>query len=101
MKPLILHTAAKAEVAGAAAFFEERRKGYGEKFRAEVLAAFRQIRRSPKAFSLYKRGPARRRLVVPFGYGIYYVEEDERIFVLAVMNQRRQPDYWLVRLKDI
>ncbi len=101
MKPLILHFEAKVEVAEAADFLEERRKGYGEKFRAEVLAAFRQIRRSPKAFSLYKRGPVRRRLVIPFGYGVYYVEEDDRIFVLAVMNQRREPDYWMDRLKDL
>jgi hypothetical protein len=37
----------------------------------------------------------------PFRYGIYYVELDKVVFVVAVMNQKRKPGYWFHRLKDI
>jgi plasmid stabilization system protein ParE len=101
MKPLIFHSKAEAELENATAFYENYRPGYGVLFRQEVEQATSQIARSPAAFSRYKGGPVRRRLLKRFPYGVYYLERTDAIFVIAVMDQRRRPDYWIDRLDDV
>ncbi|MDD3379665.1 MAG: hypothetical protein PHD68_00405 [Rugosibacter sp.] len=39
-------------------------------------------------------GEVRRILVNRFPYGVLYAPRDGWIYLLAVMNVRRQPDYW-------
>jgi len=39
-------------------------------------------------------GEARRCLVHRFPYGVLYSVAPERVFILAVMHLRRDPDYW-------
>ena len=101
MKPVILHPEAEAEFEEAADYYEAQRAGYGEVFRQEVADALAQIGNTPTVFSLYKGGPVRRRLLKRFPFGIYFVERDTAIHVIAVMNQRRKPDYWRDRLDDV
>lgn len=101
MKSLILHSEAAEEIEDGADYYERSRPGYGEAFRAEVDAALAQIGNTPTVFSPYKGGPVRRRLIRRFGYGVYFVERDRVIYVLAVANLRRRPDYWLDRLNDV
>lgn len=101
MKPVILHPLAEAEVDETADYLEANRTGFGVKFRAAVDTAIRQIGATPAVFSQYQSGPARRYLINRFGYGVYFVEQDDAVYVLAVANQRRQPGYWLDRLGDI
>jgi hypothetical protein len=43
-------------------------------------------------------GDIRRALVHRFPYGVLYAEEENRIWIVAVMNLHRQPDYWRERL---
>ena len=101
MKPVILHPEAEVELETEADFYEGREVGLGEDFRAAVGEALRQIEVTPSAFSPYKGGPVRRVLLRRFPFGVYFVERDSVIYVLAVANQRRQPDYWLSRLGDV
>lgn len=101
MKPVILHPKAATELEEAADFYEGRRAGYGELFRIEVDEAFTQISSTPTVFSKYKGGPARRRLLKRFPFGVYFVERDSAIHVVAIVNQRRRPDYWIDRLVDV
>lgn len=101
MKPVILHPEAEAEFEDSADFIEARRAGYGETFRQEIAEALAQIGSTPTAFAKYKGGPTRRRLVIEFGYAVYFVERDAAIYVVAIANQRRRPDYWQDRLNDI
>ncbi|RKZ91208.1 MAG: type II toxin-antitoxin system RelE/ParE family toxin [Gammaproteobacteria bacterium] len=39
-------------------------------------------------------GDIRRSLVKRFPYGVLYSEENNGIFILAIMNLHRHPDYW-------
>jgi len=39
-------------------------------------------------------GGIRRSLVKRFPYGVLYSEENNGIFILAIMNLHRHPDYW-------
>ena len=101
MKPVILHPEAEAEFEEAADFYEAQRVVYGEVFRQDVATALGQIGNTPTIFSPYQGGPVRRRLLKRFPFGIYFLERDDAIHVIAVMNQRRKPNYWLDRLDDV
>lgn len=101
MKTVTLHPEAEADIEQAGDFYESRRTGYGERFRAEVDKALRQIGATPKAFAPYKGGPVRRRLLKGFPYAVYFVENDDTVFVYSVYNQRGKPDAWADRLKDV
>ncbi|AMV24287.1 hypothetical protein VT84_07815 [Gemmata sp. SH-PL17] len=101
MKPVILHPEAETEIEDAADFYESRRTGYGERFRAEIEAALTQIGNVPTMFALHKGGPARRRLLNRFPFAVYFIERDAAAHVIAVVNQRRKPGYWLDRLNDV
>lgn len=101
MTSLRLHPDAEAEVEEAADFYEGRRPGLGEEFRAEIEEAVARVRATPTAFAPYKRTGCRRFLVDRFGYGVYFTDVDGVLWVVAVANQRRRPDYWLGRLADL
>ncbi len=101
MKPVILHPEAEVEVEAAADYLEACRARYGEKFRAEVETALRQIGTTPTVFSEFDGGPARRYLLRRFRYSVFFVEQDDAVYVTAVAHQSRQPGYWLDRLNDI
>ena len=101
MKTVIVHPDAEIEIEQSADFYEARRTGYGERFRAAMARALRQIGATPKAFVVYKGGPARRRLLKGFPYAVYFVETDSDVHLIAVYNQRSKPDAWADRLKDV
>jgi toxin ParE1/3/4 len=101
MKPFILHPDAETEFENSATYYEGQRAGLGEEFRAEVEDAIRHARATPTAFSPYKGGPARRVMVRRFPFAVCYVERDQAIYVVAIPDLRRRPDYWLDRLNDI
>lgn len=101
MKTVVLHPEAEAEVETSADFYEGRQAGLGEDFRAAVDDALHRIGATPTAFSRYKGGPARRILLNRFPFGVYFVERDQTIYVVAVPDLRRRPDYWLDRLNDV
>jgi hypothetical protein len=45
------------------------------------------------------RGEVRKCLVEDFPYKLLYVIEADHLDVLAVMHGKRNPDYWLERMK--
>jgi hypothetical protein len=71
MKPVVLHSAAAAEVEETIEFYDSRRLGLGEEFETAVQAHLGRIARRPKSFGLYK-GRFRKCLMDrPFRYVIY------------------------------
>jgi plasmid stabilization system protein ParE len=69
----------------------------GREFTAEISAALDYVRRYPFA-SPSVRGAFRRKRVKRFPFNIIYAVEEERIVIIAVMHQRRHPDYWKDRI---
>ena len=75
------------------AFYEDRQKGLGERFRQAVEAAVTLASAHPKLGSPWK---FQTRRVFPKGFEfslVYRVEGDELI-VLALAHFRRRPAYW-------
>jgi plasmid stabilization system protein ParE len=90
------HELAERELNDAAQYYEQERTGLGAAFIAEVQRCAAGILEHPEAGRVI-RGKVRRRLCRRFPYGLLYTVEPNAIRVLAVMNLRRRPTYWVGR----
>jgi plasmid stabilization system protein ParE len=64
--------------------------GWATSFLDEVSHTFGRIAEHPTRYALVHR-LARRALLRRFPYATFYVARGERVFVLAVLHQRRSP----------
>ncbi len=94
----IFHPEAEDEFQGAIDYYEEREKGLGLDFSIEIYSSIRNIINHPMAWTILEDG-IRRCQTKRFPYGIIYNAADGKIFILAIMNLRRDPDYWKHRIK--
>jgi plasmid stabilization system protein ParE len=84
---------ARAEIIQAAAWYNDRGAGLGQRFVLEVDRTIDRIREYPLAWTEIEAG-IRRALVHEFSYSIYYTVQDTRIRIHAVTHQRRRPGSW-------
>jgi plasmid stabilization system protein ParE len=90
---LEISEAASEDAAAAAEFYESRRRGLGDAFLATLDALFEHILEHPMRYRVV-RGSWRRALLPRFPYSVIYRVEPDRIFVLAIMHGRRDPNVW-------
>ena len=90
---------ARTEYQRAAKRYEEARTGLGERFRAEVNAAIRQIVAMPELFEV-QYGDCRRTLVRDFPYVVFFRVVRGGIRVIAVFHAHRDPTVWQQRVDD-
>jgi len=93
-----LSEAALADLRSAAAWYEHHRAGWGDVFLVAVEAALQKIRRSPERFPIADE-PVRRALLRRFPYGVFYVTEEDRIDVIAIIHSSRDPETWRRRIE--
>jgi plasmid stabilization system protein ParE len=84
---------AEADLAEAAAWYEERRPGLGLEFTRAVRALLATVERDPLRYPL-ARHEVRRALVRRFPFAVYFVAEPEATTVLACLHVRRDPQTW-------
>jgi plasmid stabilization system protein ParE len=87
------HPEAEEEFNEAIEYYEEIEPGIGYDFALEVYSTIQRSVEFPKAWAIIE-GEIRRSLVSRFPYGVLYSEEQEGIYIVAVMNLHRHPDYW-------
>jgi toxin ParE1/3/4 len=82
-----------------ARYYDERSAGLGGDFLTAVEETTGRIQQFPDAAPIGMRS-VRKRLVSGFPFMVLYKyeREDNRIFIAAVMHQRRRPGYWRHRL---
>lgn len=90
------HSLAKLELNEAAQYYENESPGLGQSFISEIERCTDEIVRHPDA-GVVMRGSIRRRLVRRFPYGLLYRATASEVRVLAVMNLKRRPSYWVGR----
>lgn len=90
------HDLAKLELNEAAEYYESESAGLGQAFITEVERSADEIVRYPEA-GLVMRGSIRRRLIRRFPYALLYRVKPTEIRILAVMNLKRRPAYWVGR----
>jgi hypothetical protein len=87
------HPEAKSEFLDAIKYYETCEEGLGFDFASEIYGAIQHAVAYPSMWSEIDH-EIRRCLVHRFPYGILYSIEPVGIFILAVMNLHRDPDYW-------
>ncbi len=90
---LAFHPEAEEEFNKAIEYYEEIGHRLGYDFAIEVYSTIQRSIALPRAWPVIE-GEIRRSLVRRFPYGVLYSEEDEGIYVAAVMHLHRHPDYW-------
>jgi toxin ParE1/3/4 len=103
MKPAQLTTAAKRELAEAAEWYESRQPGLSDRLFDEIDSVLALVQRHPRAFPLVPEAATdlqiRRALLTRFPYSLVFLELRKEIRIIAVAHLKRQPGYWLGRLK--
>lgn len=90
------HELAKRELIEAAEYYESESVGLGQAFINEVERCTDEIGRHPGA-GVVTHGSIRRRLIRRFPYALLYRVKPTEIRILAVMNLKRRPAYWVGR----
>ena len=97
MKSCIFHPDAEQEFEEAVDYYESKRTGLGLEFKDEVQEAVLRIQQFPAAKPIYKDTLFRKFVLDRFPYSLFYLEEDNRIWIAAVAHHKRKPGYWLGR----
>ena len=90
------HRLAELELCDAAQYYEAESPGLGAAFLNEVERCTATIVEHPEIGTLV-HGSTRRRLLHRFPYGILYSHTSTSIRILAIMNLKRRPNYWVGR----
>ncbi len=77
----------------AARYYESKVPFLGSEFLSEVRRVVKGIEAHPEAAPKV-RSDIRRRILRRFPYAVLYKIDRDEIVILAVMHQRRRPDYW-------
>src|SRR5262249_41268221 len=96
MTRVSFHQLAERELNEAALYYEQESSGLGVRFLEEVEQYVAQIMSNPWAGQKI-RGEIRRRILRKFPFGILYSVKDKHVRVLAIMNLKRKPNYWIGR----
>ena len=97
MKPHAFHPAAAEEYADAANYYTRIHPELGGRFYDEMERLIQDIRREPQRFRRFEP-LAQRHFSNVFPYSVIYVEQPDRIWILAMMHMKRRPGYWQNRV---
>ncbi len=97
MKPHIFHPSAAAEYQEAAEYYADIQQELGGRFYDEIEGLIEDVRRHPDRFRIF-RGTTRRHFSDVFPYAVIYLDEPDRIWIVAVMHMHREPGYWKTSL---
>lgn len=97
MSSLSFHRLAKAEFLNARDYYDNLVFGLGKAFVTEVEKCLNIIKANPRAYPVLQDS-IRKAVILKFPYSILYRIEKEKIYLLAVMHQKRKPKYWSNRV---
>lgn len=96
MQRSAFHRLAERELDEAAHYYDLEAPGLGSAFLNDVVQCLQSIETYPEAGAVL-RGAVRRRLLHRFPYALLYKITPTTIRILAVMNLKRRPWYWVGR----
>ena len=96
MTTIHYHQAAEAELLEQIRYLEDRARGLGRLFFAEIQKAERQIARHPESSAEILPG-IRKHVMRKFPYLMIYSIEEAKVLILAVAHAKRRPGYWISR----
>jgi plasmid stabilization system protein ParE len=94
---LIIRPEAEFDLEDAFGWYESQYPGLGSEFVRAIDACISTIGRNPLAYRLIYQ-QARRALVRRFPYCLFYIVEEDTIFVIGCFHTKRNPNDWQARL---
>jgi hypothetical protein len=91
---------ANSEFFAAVAYYDSQEPGLGQRFEAEIDRALLWLAEHPQVCPI-RRGSYRRLNLHIFPYYIPYVIRESTLWVVAVAQSRRRPEYWIKRTNRI
>jgi len=91
-------SAATAELAEAALYYEQQQAGIGADFLKAVEAAVQTIQQNPEMWPVWQK-PVRSFRLARFPFRLFYWELANIIQVVAVAHLSREPGYWQNRVR--
>jgi hypothetical protein len=98
MKPAAYHRLAASELINSAQFYERRKPSLGESFLSTLDATLGKIKRHPEFGKPGELG-TRSWKTTRFPFRIVYLEQADRLWIVAVAHLSRNPGYWIRRLR--
>ena len=96
MLTLKFHPQVASEIKSSYIWYQELAQGLGEDLLDELESAYQAIIELPDTWPLFQKG-FRRYLLSRFPFSVIYRENNNSIYVVAVMHNSRKPYYWLNR----
>jgi len=100
LTPVFFHPEAEIELDLTISFYEQHQRGLGLDFLDEVLQGISKIRDNPARWPKHKYG-TRKLLLHRFPFYLYYFEQMDCLWIVAMAHCSRQPGYWLERLEEL
>ena len=96
MKPVRLARGAQRDIDDATAWYDGEATGLGVRFLTSVRRVLGEIAERPQRFPI-AHAKMRRALVGRFPYGVFFIEMDDVVRVVAVVHLARDPRTWQAR----
>lgn len=93
MYSLIIKPLAELDATKAVNWYNNKKAGLGEEFLLVLDAVIHAIERNPKQYQIVYKN-IRRVFIQRFPYGIFFVVEENVIYVLAIQHTSRNPKIW-------
>ena len=81
----------------AAAYYETRVPKLGTDFISTIEFAVSDLSEHPEKWPAIGKG-IRKRILPRFPYNVLYKIDPDEIIIVAIMHQKRRPNYWINRL---
>ncbi len=95
----VIRPEAEDDLREAFKWYEDKRVGLGQDFLLHINAGIRLIERNPNIYKIEYRG-TRKHLVKRFPYKIIYLTGEDKIFILAVIHTKRNPELERKRIQE-
>jgi plasmid stabilization system protein ParE len=96
MRKIIILSYAEQDIRDSVVHYNENEKGLDKHFLAIINQAFQLISSKPFAFPFVKN-PIRKFVIRDFPFNVYFVVEDDIVYILAVFHNKRNPKVWKTR----
>jgi toxin ParE1/3/4 len=96
---LSVREAAEQDMNVAHDFYDAEQEGLGDRFHNEVAEMLRRIEQNPELYPMAGVADCRKAALGIFPFCIYYLIVQDRIYIEAVHDSRRDPRRWQDRVK--
>ena len=94
---LIIRPEARLDLLDTFQWYQEQRPGLGHDFKLCVDGVISKLQKRPSIYKKIHRD-IRRAIIKRFPFGVFYVEDNNTVIILAVLHARRDPSNWKTRI---